>query len=100
MFQLRLEKLLPFNGLIRQQYLPHVILLCLMPDNLFAKRRVLKESNLNDSLICLLNSSHHYASKAFLRDEEAISIIMNHFLGNLQWIVIFMFPAETNCSLF
>jgi hypothetical protein len=25
--------------------------------------------------------SHHYASKAFLRDDEAIAIIMNHFLG-------------------
>ncbi|CAB3986573.1 Hypothetical predicted protein, partial [Paramuricea clavata] len=28
--------------------------------------------------------SHHYASKAFLRDEEAIAIIMNHFLGLLE----------------
>ena len=37
---------------------------------------------LNFDIIDCFYYSHHYAAKAFLRDEEAVTIIMNHFLGN------------------
>lgn len=45
---------------------------------------------LNSDIVDCIFYSHHYAAKAFLRDEEAITIIMNHFLGNCNRQMLFM----------